>query len=91
MLEERRQSAIRGCKVCRTNHVGAAALGYPVEQSSTVFSQWKSSGASLRRTDEGVCHHVVRGPCLRRRLFAAGLSFSILRILRRRSAGVNGF
>src|SRR6476659_2966169 len=97
MLEERRQSAIRGCKVYRkfaTGHVGADALVRPVERSSTGSGRRVNSGASLRRADEDICPYVVRGyPTLPAAAFLAdaGLSASILRILRRRSAGVKGF
>ncbi len=47
-----------------TNHVGADALVRPVERSSTGSCFFKGCGAALRRADEGVRPHVVRGQLL---------------------------
>src|SRR6266849_3059219 len=44
-----------------TNHVGTAALGCPVERSSTALLPIaKPSGALLRRTAEDSCPYLVR-------------------------------
>jgi hypothetical protein len=39
-----------------TNHVGTAALGCPVERSSTVFPETRNRRALLRRTAGGYPH-----------------------------------
>src|SRR6185312_5082586 len=46
----------------RAGHVGTAALGCPVERSSTDFGAL-TRGASLRRTAEGGCPHVLIACC----------------------------
>ena len=60
------KSPVRGAlRESASDHMGTAALGCPVERSSTGVC--RDSGALLRRTAEGGCPHVVRGGFLHER------------------------